>query len=683
MPDKITFQHVTLTVKKLLVFNCLFLAFMSLFRVFFFLCYSGGENFSGLHRLLFESFFLGLRFDLSTVAYINILVTLTLLLLWAFGKTKHFLLWARFLAYYYWLTFCIVIFVLVLDFGYFSYFKDHINVMIYGFFEDDTAALIKTILQNHLFPAALAIVVFLFGLTFYVCRRFSRSLASAEVGASPAPIWVKTVFVVMLVCLNALAARGSLRMFPLSPIYSEISPNAFINKLSVNGVFAFGEAMKSHKENSVSELAYLKRMDPKKAFSEYLGKPESNLTENDLLTYLTHRTPKNKALEDLRPNVVVVVMESFGANLLRYDSKDFDLLGSLRQHFESDYVFHNFLPAGIITIHALETMILNVVQRPFNLSVTQTKFSYNSFPTDATLPYKKAGYKTIFVYGGSLRWRQLDNFLPRQGFDEMIGEGYLPATAEKNQWGVYDEYVYDEVLRQLNKDPGTPKFIMIMTTTNQPPYSVPSSYKPAALNIPEALRKVMTTDSALAMKRFVTYQYANDKLGSFITSVKNSGLGKKTIIAATGDHNFWDVFNYGDSDKFWRYCVPFYLYVPADIRPKNPDTTVFGSHVDIIPTLYNLSLSDAQYIAMGKDLFDKNLSSPTILNSEGVLASARGLTLHDNSSGSNSRFIWDAAAQGCLIPSQDSSAAQKDGSYYNSAMTVAEHIIKKSTEKAK
>ena len=106
-----------------------------------------------------------------------------------------------------------------------------------------------------------------------------------------------------------------------------------------------------------------------------------------------------------------------------------------------------------------------------------------------------------------------------------------------------------------------------------------------------------------AKKRFASYQYSNEMLGRFISKVKSSKYASNTIIAVTGDHNF---NNYNIENFFDSIRVPFYLYVPNTLKPKEYDNTVFGCHLDIMPTLYNLSLSNTEYMSEGVDLFSKN-----------------------------------------------------------------------------
>ncbi|MDR3274810.1 MAG: hypothetical protein LBS81_02295 [Endomicrobium sp.] len=99
-------------------------------------------------------------------------------------------------------------------------------------------------------------------------------------------------------------------------------------------------------------------------------------------------------------------------------------------------------------------------------------------------------------------------------------------------------------------------------------------------------------------------------LGQFIDKIKNSKYADKAIIAVTGDHSY---NAYHIESFFDNICVPFYLYIPKTINPKNIDTHILGSHLDIMPTLYNLLLSNTEYMSEGTDLLSKKALNNTIL----------------------------------------------------------------------
>ncbi|MFH1368006.1 MAG: sulfatase-like hydrolase/transferase [Elusimicrobiota bacterium] len=678
MHERLNFNQILETVKKALVLNGIFLILMTALRVVFYFYFSNPVELKGLYGYVIKAFVLGARYDLVIVAYLNIFVTLSLFAVWALDSRKIFMKWINGLRLYYFIMYSFVFFILFVDFGFYSYFKNHINIIIFGVIEDDTFALLKTIAKNGAFPVACVIIAGTEYLIFVICRRFGSSIRKRKTDAiqhRKRPGWFKAAFACALFVCNGLAARGSLKMFPLGTMDAAISPNAFINKLSLNGFFTLGEAVEARWAESKGNLDLVKMAGyegrPEQAFADFLGK---GVNKNDLSSNLRKTTARNEAAERIRPNVILIVMEGFGADLLSYNGPDFNVLGELKKHFDSDYVFYNFLPADIGTIGSLESIFLNIPKRPQSKFISQSRYAFKAFPSSAALPFNKAGYSTVFVYGGNLGWRNLIMFLPVQGFETVAGEGAMSKEALKNEWGVYDEYLFDYIYEQLSRKNGKPKFIMAMSTGNHPPYSVPRDYKVLPLKAAQELERRITGDRKLAMKRFATYQYANQKLGELITKIKKSEFGKNTIIAVTGDHNFWDVFDYGTERLFDRFSVPFYVYAPGALKPARADTSVFGSHIDIMPTLFNLALSKSEYVSVGVDLFDPKANHESFI-SEGYIFSKEGAASCSLAKDIVAYYGWDKTAQRMIIPAQETAQMKKRVRYYRSAIAVTDYFV--------
>jgi phosphoglycerol transferase MdoB-like AlkP superfamily enzyme len=245
----------------------------------------------------------------------------------------------------------------------------------------------------------------------------------------------------------------------------------------------------------------------------------------------------------------------------------------------------------------------------------------------------------------------------------------------KNQWGVYDEFLFDHIYKKLSTETGRPKFIYAMSTSNHPPYSLPPTYTPLPLKVSGELEKQIVGNKELAKRRFMLYQYANQRLGELLTRIKESKYGGNTIIAVTGDHNFWNVFAYGTERYPDLYGVPFYLYVPDRLKPRHGDTSVTGSHIDIMPTLYNLSLSSREYVGVGTNLFDK--AAPHIgFNSDGFIFSEYGAIKRSPKDASDSFYAWQDYASKRLISTPENVNLEKGLTYYKAALAVTDYYLK-------
>jgi phosphoglycerol transferase MdoB-like AlkP superfamily enzyme len=169
-------------------------------------------------------------------------------------------------------------------------------------------------------------------------------------------------------------------------------------------------------------------------------------------------------------------------------------------------------------------------------------------------------------------------------------------------------------------------------------------------------------------------------LGRFITKIKNSKYASNTIIAVTGDHNFMDCLSYPNERLLDALSVPFYLYIPKDIKPLIIDVSVFGSHLDIMPTLYDISLSNSEYMAMGQSLISDKAKNNIISIDNGVIMSNKGVVEYNFFSEDFSCSVWNKNKYRELLPYSDTLWANDMIKHYLSGIAISEYLIK-NTEK--
>jgi phosphoglycerol transferase MdoB-like AlkP superfamily enzyme len=417
----------------------------------------------------------------------------------------------------------------------------------------------------------------------------------------------------LFLVLFFLGMRSSLSTFPLLKDDATISPNNFINSIVPNGVFALAEAISEREHFSIDTdmdktLKSYNFVSKRQVIETYLGKQLAG--NGNLVDSLYRYTPENAFLQENPPNVIFILMESMSNYYLDLHSDSLNLLGSLEQALDHCYLYRNFLSCHNGTVHSLEGLLLNSPLNP----LSQSKYFDQSFSTSCALPFYEKGYHTAFITGAKLGWRNLGLFVGKQYFQQVEGNSIIldkVKGAIECEWGVFDEFMFDRIFDCLSEssDHKKPAFIFGFSTSNHTPFEHPDSYQPYSVKIPENISNVLRTSIEIARKNFTNYQYANDCLGKFIERVRNSPFGKNTIIAASGDHNTLQLFDYADGQLLQKRSVPLVLYVPEQyLKDKSTDIQVFASHKDIFPTLFNLALSDAKYAGMGFDLFDKSIS---------------------------------------------------------------------------
>ncbi|MGJ0323453.1 LTA synthase family protein [Aliarcobacter cryaerophilus] len=604
-------EQLTIYIKKLFFVYLIFLVLMSTFRVIFFLYYNELENFTSYYFDIFGMLFLGFRIDLTVIGYIQIIPTLLLLLFYYLKSEKLFELLNKFLIYYIFISFSITTLLLLADFGFYSYFKDHLNILFFGLFEDDTFALMETFWQNYNVVLILLVLTIYLSFIFFIIKKVFQKEYKNEKFIFIFKI--PGIFFVLLLAFNFFIIRGTFGMYPLGKMIPNVSANEYINKMSQNGVRAFITAYDVRNKFKKSKIDYIKETGFENNIVDAfkIHKKSSNIDEQNLLNNITYRTKK---IDNEDYNVVVIMVESFGMPILKYQSEEFDIMGNLKKHFEEDILFTNIISEGDGTIASLEALLLNIPYRPNSFPFSQSDYAQTSFNFSPAFLYNAKGYNTSFIYGGDSTWRDLGKFVKYQDYKTVEGKQDIFSSIKITQkeseyfhpWGIYDEYLYDHILNKLEISNGK-EMILALSTNNHPPYNIPNGYKSKILSYSEDLKNHITGDFSLAEQRLKSYGYALDSVGTFLDKFKQSRFKENTIVVITADNNTIEgIMKYDDNPIFTSKNIPIYFYLPKELKNRlEIDTSIAGSQKDIFPTLYNLTLKDTKYLSIGNNLFDK------------------------------------------------------------------------------
>lgn len=552
-------------------------------------------------------FFYGLGFDLriATTAHSPFLLIGLLLLPWP-SLCQRYLSRLHYVAASLGI---IAVIVAVLNYYYYATYGSYFDVFIFGLVEDDTKAVLQNIWEDYpvlRFAASTLIAGVIFSWIMKCLWKIFDCKAYYPWSRT------KTVLITIIVLLlYFVGVRGSVGTFPLRRADAQVSSNKLLNMVTPNAAMALEWAFKDHRKDNVYPVATDE--EGQRLFSKFYGNviPKSDVS----MRQFAGRTPINSFLEKNPPHVVFVVMESLSNHLLSFDAPPKrDLLGSWRQYWQKDFTFNRFISDANATNRTLQQLL---VSSPVS-NISHSRAQRTHFESSIVRPYKAKGYRTVFITSGNGSWMNLSTFLKGIGFDEVIEQNDLVnryPSAKVGAWGTFDEFSYryaEELLDEAEKK-HEKMFIMILTITNHPPFEVPSDFKQPPLELDEHVRKRLAALPYNIDKVIASFQYANDAIGRFIGRIDQKDIGKHTLIAATGDHNIRG-FGYPDVKEYvLKVSVPFYIHIPPGYR-QSPgfvyDKKRVGSHKDILPTLYCLSLSDTPYFRRGINLFANNVTSP-------------------------------------------------------------------------
>lgn len=579
-----------------------FLATMFLHRLAFLTWYGESGLFLRSWQELLKALWVGLRFDASVMVYANSLPLLLYLAVRVLPKAGTWALWKRFAIGYWTLTFVVIQVLAILDFFYYMHFQDRFNVVLVGFFTDDTRALVSTIWKNY--PIVWGtLAVSLLGVAGY--RVIKARIAPLTKPATVKPLKLAAGALAVFL-LSLVVGRGSFTFYPLGLIHTQVSTDPFVNLATVNAPFRIKTALKQYFESRRYVRGNIKAYGFEGRKSEALklvfGR-EARADEAEL------PLRPSRALLKSKPHMVVVLMESMGSYWFRYGSPEFDLVGPLREQLKEAAFTLRMVPGHIGTIGSLASVLSGVPHGTRSAILSESPYQNLQMPTSPALFFNGAGYNTRFVYGGNLGWRGIGDFARRQGFKAADGEVEIERALGRvsgvtHDWGVFDDRLFDYVLHVL-ENADRPEFIVVMTTSNHPPFEVPKGYVPPALTIPDELKDRLLVEEPLARARFVAARFANDSIAAFRARLKEKGLAGKSVLAMTGDHGFWFARLPAEQVAL-KYMVPFALWLPDEgltLKARERMSSGFLSHLHILPSLYDLQADKGSGLSFLPSIF--------------------------------------------------------------------------------
>lgn len=560
----------------------------------------------------FAFYRVALLFDLKAIAFLYL--PAVLLALFCFRQTM-----AERYQKFFWLfdllaQSCLAISTLV-NYFYFKTYDRPIDAFIFSVGDESPLAVIRTLMVDYPVYWGLG------GLTLYLLlsaliihwihpwlfQKMRNTIGHARMG-------VPLLLTGTVICagLYFFFLRGSLGTLPLRMEHTAVSRSALVNMGVSNGPINLFWAWKWYlRQDDIPRVQFTDlALDYKKLGME--------LNTLDPFKQFKETLPRDDYIAGNPPDIVLAVMESWGRHIMIAGSSGkWNALGELSQHVKGesgDYFWLNFLSEGNGTMDSMSRLLFGVP----SASLSTASYSGSRFITSFIEPYKQAGYEIVFVTGGSQSWRNIGNFLKKQGVDRIIDEASLMKDypdASAGTWGVDDSYTFDKAFSILKTERAKdeagktkPVFMVILTVTNHPPYRIPvrSNVLPPKLT-PDIKGRFPYPNTEVI---FGTYKYALNELGLFISRIKNDEeLAPKTIIAATGDHNLRGIgYSRHPVESVLGYMVPFYLHLPDDYMLSRDHYVPerWGSHKDIMATLMAHSLAGREVYALGCDLLQKN-----------------------------------------------------------------------------
>lgn len=409
---------------------------------------------------------------------------------------------------------------------------------------------------------------------WYVVLIFLASLAVAEIGYRWAARWEsdatgrdRWIWRVALIAGVAIASRGGLQYVPLGVLdASKYAPPAYM-PLVLNTPFTF---MTSLGKPVLTERRFM---------------PD---VEADRRWPVVHRyadlahTPAPIRLAAQRPNVVVIVLESFSAAYSgRLNGTGKGYMPFLDSLMGQGLTFTQAYANGRRSIDGIPAVIASM---PKMMDEAFIVSPYAQTPITG-LPALLAGegYRTSFFHGGHNGTMGFDAFARSAGFQRYVGRNEYPtAQDDDGVWGIRDVPFLQFFAHELGREQ-QPFMSCVFTLSSHHPY-----------HLPEADAKRFQGGD---LPIHPTLRYADDALRRFFATARTMPWYANTLFVITADHTA-DLERTGQaSGSAYDHWIPLLYYMPSAIAP-HADRRV-TQQVDVLPTVLDLIGYTRPFFAFG------------------------------------------------------------------------------------
>lgn len=287
-------------------------------------------------------------------------------------------------------------------------------------------------------------------------------------------------------------------------------------------------------------------------------------------------------------NIVVIILESFSSEFSSLFNKN--LQESYTPNLDSIARLGTYMLSYANGTRSMEAIpaIISSVPTLMNSEFISSNYSSNKI---TSLPYllDKLNYTSAFMHGGNNGTMYFDRYANMAGYDYYYGRNeYKNDKDYDGNWGIFDDKFLKYCIGQMDTIT-TPFFTTIFTLSSHQPYTLPNDY----------LEKHPVDEPSIVN----SVKYADYSLGKFFDMASQSEWFDNTLFVITADHAFQTPVDNDYNSRQGRYQTPIVLYHADNKIVTNKS---FTQQIDIMPTILDYINYPDTVFSFGKSIFDSH-----------------------------------------------------------------------------
>jgi phosphoglycerol transferase MdoB-like AlkP superfamily enzyme len=388
-------------------------------------------------------------------------------------------------------------------------------------------------------------------------------------------VYVLSGSFVLVLGMLFLGMRGGLNEIPITSSKVYYSSHKFANEMCVNPAYYLVENILNSKK--VETRAHFNYMDMESA---------KRRTES-LHAFACDSTVNILKIE--RPNIVVILLESWSADLIESLGGEPGITPNFRELEKDGLLFTNIYASANRSQHAMSSLFGGIPGMPVT-TITNHPDKYYAVPS-LVKKMDSIGYHTSFYFGGELNYGNILSYLRYNEFDEIVEGKDINEGFFKGKLGYHDTDVMPWYVEQLSRYE-QPFFSTLFTQSSHSPYDYPKIFEEIEWPAIE--------------KQYVNSGYYTDiAIGMFMEKAKQQEWYDSTLFVFVADHSHATYRNHR-MESFDHHKIPMLIYgEPLQDSLRGMTFDKICGNTDLPATiLAQLGMKHDEFI-WSKDVFGK------------------------------------------------------------------------------
>lgn len=509
--------------KRILFLACLFLAWLPVFIIQkpWFIFDNRGMTETLAASDYFQVVWHGLKLDLTVAGYLTALPLLAVLIsVWHDGG------WLRkALKGYFMLMAVVIAAIFAVDDALYAFWGFRMDATVLFYLKSPKEALASV--STRLILTQCAVSLLYAGLTYKYLERLVLPMADFRPAGNR---WLASLAVLLAGGLMFIPIRGGVTTSTANVGMVYYSDNTFLNHSAINPCFSLLSSL-FKQQDFAGQFDFFPEEKRESLFAGRYG-PQKTAPDTCRL------------LNAARPNILVIILESFSANVVAATGGEADVTPNLNGLAKEGILFDNLYANSFRTDRGLVSILNGYLAQP-TTSIMKYPAKSQTLPSIAR-SLKGQGYACDVLYGGDINFTNMRSYFYNSGYAAITSDKDFPISERLNKWGANDNVTFNRLYQDVKgRAPGKgPWMTTFLTLSSHEPFEVP--YR--RFGHPY-LNSVAFTDSCL---------------GAFVRKLKAEPVWDNLLVILTADHGF----RYPDKVKDYepsRYRIPM-LWIGGAVK---------------------------------------------------------------------------------------------------------------------